>query len=232
MKMASTSKNKGIKAKKIWIPLLAILVIGLSGLGYYYWQQSSQTQDTSSSTVNTTQVRQGSITISVSGSGTLAASQESNLSFSAAGTVAKVNVQIGDKVKKGDDLAELLNITALEDNVKSAEQVLISAQQDLATLKQNAAYNIANAQLAVVTAQKAVTDSKSDVVQVGWTRCDQKTTDAYYEAYTKAKKGLDDLGTGDGSQSYYKSIILPQKNIVEKAFNDYVQRKSADITGK
>ena len=167
MKMASTSKNKGIKAKKIWIPLLAILVIGLSGLGYYYWQQSSQTQDTSSSTVNTTQVRQGSITISVSGSGTLAASQESNLSFSAAGTVAKVNVQIGDKVKKGDDLAELLNITALEDNVKSAEQVLISAQQDLATLKQNAAYNIANAQLAVVTAQKAVTDSKSDVVQVG-----------------------------------------------------------------
>jgi HlyD family secretion protein len=222
MKKGITTKNKRAKARKIWIPIVVVVLLIAGGLGYYYWnQQSTKTQQTSSDTLNTTKVRQGSINISVSGSGTLTAGQETNLAFSVSGTVDKVNVEVGDQVKKGDALAQLSDLTSLQDKINSAQQNLASAQQSLDTLKQNAASNLANAQLDVVTAKKAVTDAKSNVVQKGWQRCDQATTDAYYYKYIHAKAYLEELGDGNGDKSYYNSTILPQKNIVSQAKYNY-----------
>jgi HlyD family secretion protein len=222
MKKASTLKNKHARAYKIWIPIFVIILIAAGGLGYFYWkQQSAQAQQSTENTLNTAQVRQGNISISVSGSGTLAAGQENNLGFSTSGTVEKVNVEVGDQVKKGDVLAQLSNVSELQDKVKSAQQDLTSVQQALETLKQNAPSNLANAQLAVVNAQKAVTDAKSKTVQKDWARCDQKTTDAYYYIYTHAKDYLATLGDGGSDHSYYVNVVLPQKNIVAKAKSDY-----------
>ncbi len=222
MKKSSSIKNKRARASRIWIPILVVVLIAAGGLGYYYWKQhSATTEQSTSDTLNTTKVRQGSINISVSGSGTLAAGQESSLGFSASGTVAKLNVEVGDKVKKGDVLAELSNTAELQANINSALQDQASAQQDLDTLKQNAASNLANAQLAVVNAQKAVTDAQSGVVQKNWVRCDQATIDAYYYKYTHAKAYLDSLGDGNGDNAYYVSTILPQKNIVAQAKANY-----------
>jgi HlyD family secretion protein len=217
-----TPKNKRSGTRRIWIAVVAVLLIAAGGLGYYFWKaQTSQTVEATTSGLNTSQVRQGSINLSVSGSGTLAAGQESNLAFSASGTVAKVNVQISDKVKKGDVLAELSNLSELQDNINTAQQDLVSAQQALDTLKQSAASNLANAQLAVVQAQKAVTDAKSGVVQKGWVRCDKATLDAYYFTYMHDKSYLDTLGDGGGNADYYQSTILPQKNIVAQAKANY-----------
>src|SRR5512146_3321570 len=99
MKTAAASKGKRAKASKIWIPIVVVVILVAGGLGYYYWNQaSSKTQvAATSSTSNTSQVRKGSIMISVSGSGTLTASQENNLAFSTSGTVSKVNAAVGDK---------------------------------------------------------------------------------------------------------------------------------------
>ncbi len=49
------------------------------------------------------------------------------LSFGVSGTVSKVNVQVGDQVKKGDVLAEL-DTTDLELAIAQAEQEYLSQQ--------------------------------------------------------------------------------------------------------
>jgi|WetSurMetagenome_2_1015567.scaffolds.fasta_scaffold121279_2 HlyD family secretion protein len=217
------SVNKRRRAGRVWVPIVVIVFLVASGLGaYFYWkQQTAQTQTSSSDTLYTAQARQGNINISVTGSGTLTPSQEKNLAFSVSGTVDKVNVAVGDKVKKGDALAVLADLASLQDKINSATMNLSSAQQSLDTLKAGAASNLANAQLAVVTAQKAVTDANSNVVKNGWQRCDTKTTNAYYDQYVRAKAYLDTLGDGGGNQDYYNTTIVPQKNIVAQAWDKY-----------
>jgi HlyD family secretion protein len=222
MKKGLIIKTKRSRARKIWIPIVVVLILLVGGGGYYYWKQSTTTKTTDSSSVmNTAQSYQGSINLSVSGSGTLAAGKENNIAFSASGTVAEVNVQVSDQVKQGDVLAVLSNTSALQDNINSAQLALSSAQRELETLKESAASNLANAQLAVVKAQKTLTDAKADVLQKNWVRCDQATIDAYYYKYVHAKEYLDSLGDGSGNQDYYTSTILPQKNIVAAAKNNY-----------
>ena len=191
---------------------------GRSRFGYYTWsQQTAAAAQTADTGFKTSQVRKGSITISASGAGTLIAGQESSLGFSTSGTVAKLNVEVGDVVKQGDVLAELANLTQLQASVNTAQQDLITVQQELAALKQSASANLANAQIALANAQKAVTDAKSGVVQKGWVRCDQETIDAYYYKYTHAQDQLESLGDGGGSRDYYLNTIVPARNTVAQA---------------
>jgi multidrug efflux pump subunit AcrA (membrane-fusion protein) len=218
------SKKKQTKSRKIWIPILIILLLAVGGGVYYYLSQAGVVSVATATDVapKTTTVRSGSITLSASGTGTLIASKETDLSFSTSAVVATVNVQVGDQVKMGTVLAELSDINDLKDSVNSAQQNLISAQQALDTLNQNAPANLANAQLAVINAQKAVTDAKSAVVQKGVPRCDQDTIDAYYSTWQTEKNYLDTLGSGAGNPDYYNAVIVPQKIVVAQAYATYV----------
>ena len=221
MKKAFTSKEKRARARKIWISLAAIIILAAGGLGYSYWKlQTSQAAETES-VMYTAQVQTGSIVLSVTGSGTLDAGQEKNLAFSASGTVAEVYAQVSDQVKKGDVLAVLSNLSELQDDINAAQLELNAAQSTRNTLKQSAAANLAKARLAVVEAEKAVIDAKSDVVQEGWMRCNQATTNAYYAQYIEAKNYLETLGDGSGNPDYYNTAVLPQKNIVAQALAQY-----------
>jgi HlyD family secretion protein len=219
MKLSAHSQGK--KLRKIWIPILVILLIAAGGLGYLYWSKNYTTVQTATTTYKTSQVKRGSITLSVSGSGTLVASKESQLSFSTTGTVAVLNVQTGDTVKQGQVLAQLDALDTLQAGVNSAQQDLISAQKELETLKQSASANLANAQLSLATAQKAVIDAKSGAVQKGMARCDQTTIEAYYYKYTRAKSAVDDLGDGGGNQDYYLNVIVPARNAAAQAYALY-----------
>jgi multidrug efflux pump subunit AcrA (membrane-fusion protein) len=229
MMKSSTSSSRGEsrpKAKNIWMPLILILlVIAGGGLGYFYWNQKTTTQaeaaggrnTAAGSKITTSKVKTGSITLAASGTVTLVAGQESDLAFTVSGTVARLNVTVGDQVKKDQVLAQLDNLEALQADIKTAEQNLLSAQQDLATFKSNAPANLANAELKVITAQDKVDTAQSSVVQKNWQRCDGDTKEAYYIAYTKAVDKLNALGDGGGSADYYLNKILPQKKVVDQA---------------
>lgn len=221
--MRTNRKNMRPKTqRKFVIPLIVVLVIAAAGGAYYYFSLRSATtvQAASTPTFNTAPVRRGNLTISASGSGTLVAGKQQDLNFATSGTVAKVNVQVGDVVKQGQELAQLGDLTTLQSAVNSAQQDLNSAQQALATLQSSASANIANAQLALSTAQKAVSDAKAGLIPQGAARCDAQTTSAYYDQWMRAKAHLDSLGDG-GNQDYYLNTILPAKNLVAKDYATY-----------
>lgn len=220
--MKASGVAKGKKNRRLWIPILVVVLLAAAGAGIFIWnRQSTAAAQAESSSINTSTVRKGSITISVSGSGTLIAGKEKALSFSTAGKVAAVNVQTGDRVSAGQTLAEMGELEELKAAVNSAQQEQISAQKALQTLQSNAAVNLANAQLELAAAQKAVIDAKDGLITTGMSPCDQETIDSYYYRYTKAVDALNALGDGGGNYDYYLNTIVPAKNKAAAAYSTY-----------
>ena len=223
--MKSTLPRKRTKKSRIWFPLLLVLLAAAGGAGYYYWTaqapSGSAASQAAEAPVQTSQARLGSITLSVSGSGTLVAGQERGLGFSVSGTLGELNVQVGDVVEEGQVLARLADLTELQAAVNDARQELITAQEELQTLRENAAANLASARLAVSEAQEALYDAQAGLIKKGMPRCDQDTIDAYYYKWTHARDYLESLGDGGGNADYYLTTIVPAKNAAAQAYNAY-----------
>jgi RND family efflux transporter MFP subunit len=224
--MNSSKNKKRSSSKRLILILAAVVVLVGAGAGYYFFlrpQASAQASASASSAnqLHTTAVRRGDLILSASGTGSLTASQTVNLSFSTGGTVAAVNVQVGDQVKAGDPLASLQDIDSLKANVLTAQLNLISAQKTLEDFKNNAGQALAQAQLNVADAQKAYDDAKANLKEPGLARCDTDTTNAYYDQYLQLQTKLNSLGDGGGNADYYLNIILPVKQAMDKAYISY-----------
>jgi len=92
------------------------------------------------------EVNRGDILVTVSGSGNIETSEDANLSFGAGGRIAKIYIEEGDRVTKGDILAEL-ETDALELARDQAKYTLTQAEVALtqAELSQKTAeYNLNN----------------------------------------------------------------------------------------
>lgn len=220
--MKPNTQEKRRPTRRIWVSILCLFLLAGSAAGYYYWSKLSPSPvQAQTSSYNTAQVRQGNITISASGSGTLLEGVNQELNFSSSGTVAGVHVKAGDVVIEGQVLAELVEIDELQAGVNTAQQNLISVEKAMQSLYESAAANLANAEIAVASTEKEVVNARSSLVQEGWARCDKDTTDAYYDQYLRALKSLEDLGDGGGNQDYYLTAIVPAKNKVQSAKSAY-----------
>ncbi|MEV0130554.1 HlyD family efflux transporter periplasmic adaptor subunit [Dactylosporangium sp. NPDC050688] len=78
----------------------------------------------------TTKVTRGSVTTTVSASGTVQAQQSRTLGFTSSGTLTELNVKPGDEVAEGMVLARV-DATAAQESVDAAEQSVDSAQDAL-----------------------------------------------------------------------------------------------------
>lgn len=218
----TTILNKQKIKKPTLILIIVVVLLAVPGLGFVLWHQNAQTTASATETgYKTAQVRRGDLTLSATGSGTLAAGKQVNLAFPIAGKVAAVNVQVGDTVSAGEPLAGLEDVSSLDAGLATAELDLKLAKRELEDLKTNGTASLANAQLTLANAEKAVIDAKAALKVKGMARCDQKTIDAYYDVYTRAVDHLNALGDGGGSQDYYLSVIVPAKNQVSKAYTTY-----------
>jgi RND family efflux transporter MFP subunit len=83
----------------------------------------------------TTPASIGSVTVNVSGSGTVAPVQTASVTGQVAGQVRKVNVSLGQTVKAGQVLYTLNDTTGLSAQLAMAKAQLASAQASLATLE-------------------------------------------------------------------------------------------------
>jgi len=73
------------------------------------------------------EVARGDLLVTVSGSGNIETSQDANLSFGSGGRIARIHVEKGDRVAKGEILAEL-DLDSLELAKEQAEYVLTQAE--------------------------------------------------------------------------------------------------------
>ena len=109
--------------KRTWI-ILTILIAAMSS-GYFYYRATAvvEAEDVAQE-IQTTTVRQGDITISATGAGTVIPATEIALSFPTGGVLEELLVAVGDEVQSGDVLARV--------NDAEAQQAIVSAELQLA----------------------------------------------------------------------------------------------------
>lgn len=117
--------------KKVWIGLIVLVLVACGG--YYAYLQNNKKVDqnvTGLRNRNVYTVNRGPLVKSISANGNLVPVKEQDLNFLVNGTVKRVHVKAGDRVKQGQVLAELEN---LEDELNltrarsSYEQAKINA---------------------------------------------------------------------------------------------------------
>jgi HlyD family secretion protein len=136
-----------------------------------------------------TQVEMGTVTRTtlatvVESTGSVLAESDVALSFDTAGTLAQVNVTVGDRVKQGDVLAQL-DTTYLQLAVAKAEQALAQQEAMYRQTVQPSQTSIASAQAKVNSAAAAYTAAKQEYDQ----RTNKVTTQC--AEYTATKNTLD-----------------------------------------
>jgi HlyD family secretion protein len=149
------SKLKQIRPLWWILGSLALLLIcgGVVAAGAFAARQRA------GATLETAEVTSITAISSVESSGTIAAQQSTALLWKTTGTVAGVNVKVGDQVKAGDVLMKLDPLSA-PGNVIQSQADLIAAQKALDDLLHPTALMIANAQKAAADAQKALEDAQ------------------------------------------------------------------------
>ncbi len=106
------------KKKKKWLYIGAAIIIVL---GAYFWLKPKKT-----ATYTTMAAARGPLTQTVSETGTITPLHEIDLNFQNSGTLAKLDVKVGDKVKAGQVLAELNYSGLAIQREQAAAQVAVS----------------------------------------------------------------------------------------------------------
>ena len=154
--------------RKRTIAIVAVALIVVVAGGLIVWRMAARASAASATKTATTTTAPATKTTqrtSVSATGTLAPQNQAYLNFPAAGTVAAVNVQLGQTVAAGAVLATE-DTTNLSSAVTSAQAGVDSAQSSLDTL--NASSSSTTAQISAAKAQLAsaqakLTSAKSDL---------------------------------------------------------------------
>jgi HlyD family secretion protein len=223
-----------------WTALAVVVVlIGWGGWAIY---NTSQAQATTAQqpALQTAVARTGNLTLTASGTGTLIAASQVNLSFNTSGNVTAINVKVGDQVKAGDVLAQL-DDTNQQIALAQAKQALLeltspaaiaTAQQNVATDQQNV-YNaqaslnnllyasqnqasIQNAQASLTLAQDQLSRAQAAYNKVsGNPNTDARKATAYQQLY--------------GAQLSYNSAAATFNLLTGKANQAQVDLKTAAL---
>ncbi len=144
--------------KKLCISALAILVIIIAAALIVPHIIGKKSSDKTSQKQNTIQLKKMDLTTSVSATGTLASSDSETVSAAVNNiTVKKVNVSVGDTVKKGDKL-----ITFDESDLKNS---LADAKTNLTDTKSEANRSISSARKKLSDAKKSYQEEKDSISQ-------------------------------------------------------------------
>jgi HlyD family secretion protein len=235
--------GRNIKKKALRIALVLAAAVVVTG-AYLHFRPVS----VSSAELTTATVTRDSLSSTVSAAGNIEAQQTVDLSFGQSGTVAQVNVSVGDEVKSGDVLATL-DTADLELSLRSAEVNLKNAQNTLfETQNPNTEQDISDAQASVASAQAAYDKvaagaSKSELASAQATVTSAQA--AYNAAVSSANASDSDLVSAaatlekaritlQSAQSDYDKIAwrgdaaaTSQASTLESATIDYNAAKSA-----
>ena len=206
--------------------LIAIIVVGAIAGGVYYFKFSPAANtavNASNPTYQTAVVKRGSLTATISATGSVRAEQTANLVWSVSAKVGEVKVVVGQQVKK-DDILAVLDPTSLPQSLLQAQSDLINAKQALQDLYDNNAVQRSNAENTLAKAQKALDDAQQRRDWVNSpTRADnftiQKAEGDYYlalQAVSDAQSAYDDTSMLD--------ITAPERAAAQSALGAAQER--------
>ena len=134
-----------------------VIVVAIAGVAY--WGYSSLHPKAAVAALSTVTVAREDVSSTVSSSGTVISPSDIALAPTTSGTLAKLNVKVGQSVKAGELLAQM-DTSSLKSAVAQAQSSLIQAQANLTnaqatadTSAQTTALQLQNDQTAVTTAQ-------------------------------------------------------------------------------
>ncbi|MBI5301316.1 MAG: efflux RND transporter periplasmic adaptor subunit [Chloroflexi bacterium] len=151
-----------MKREMTMVLIVVLVIVAVSG--FLGWQKVSANAAAASVRLQTATVERGTIAATVSAAGNVAAPEDAVMAFQTSGRVAKVNVQIGDRVKKGQLLMEL-DTTDLDLALKTAKVNLASSQASLDQTKANLQFALRNAQGALASSQANLDAAKAKNAQ-------------------------------------------------------------------
>jgi HlyD family secretion protein len=124
--LAEPASHRGYRRPALWGGVLLVL---LAAGGWWYWQ-ARQTANAAPSYV-TQAVARGNLTLTVTANGTLQPTRAINIGSELSGTVLKVNVDVNDKIRKGQVLVEL-DTAKLNDQILRSRASLAAANAKVA----------------------------------------------------------------------------------------------------
>lgn len=214
------------RATRRWlIPLIVVAALVVTAS---FLLRGSATRAATAAPATTT-VTRGSLTATISGSGTVAAEQSVNLPFASAGAVTEVLVNDGDTVKAGqvlaklDDRAAQLQLTSAQANLESAQARLAQAQQGNARTEDLAA---ANAQLAAAQANYDKATGGGTAADRAAAQAAVKSAQAAYDAAVKA------AGSSSSQLEAAQAAFVKAQNALQVAQANYDRVASAPDIGR
>jgi HlyD family secretion protein len=145
--------------RKFFIVVIILAILGAAG--YFGYQQVQKRQAAQKPDYESVTVDRGDISATVSATGAVLPEREVSLGFSATGTIAAVDAEVGQQVGEGQVLAAL-DTTDLELAVRQAEIGVAQAQAQLRQLREKPnPVDVAAAQAALDSAQGSLTSARA-----------------------------------------------------------------------
>ncbi len=114
--------------RRLWPWLLLATLLGAAG-GWWWWQAGAAAR--AAPVYSTEPVGRGNLVLKVTANGTVQPTRSINIGSELSGTVLKVNVDVNDRVKKGQVLV-VLDTAKLQDQVRRSQAALAAAEAKVA----------------------------------------------------------------------------------------------------
>lgn len=180
----------------------------------------------STPTFQTSTVTRGTLVISVSGSGTVSATNNANVTTQATGVVSKIYVHDGDEVKTGDEIAEIDLDLSGKEKAQSAWSSYQSAKNTLEAARASA-YSL---QSGMFTSWKTY----MNIAQNGTYQNTDGTPNNVNRALPEFHIAQDDWLAGEAKYKNQEAVIAQAQTAVSSAWYSYQQSSSviyAPISG-
>ena len=124
--LAEPSARAWYARKPLWAGLILLLLAGAAA-GWWWSNRAAN----AAPSYNTQVVARGDLTLSVTANGTIQPTRSISIGSELSGTVLKVNVDVNDKIRKGQVLV-VLDTAKLRDQIKRSEAAVAAAQGRMA----------------------------------------------------------------------------------------------------
>lgn len=213
------SKETQKRTKKRWLRILLAIIILIAIISSIYLFLQYRRYQQAQSTLNnleTVSFQKGSLLASISGTGTVRASQSAVLSWATSGVIGDLQIKVGDKVLK-DQVIVSLEEGSLPVDILQAKIDLISIESSLADLYDGLDFQLAQAEFDLIKAQKELDDAAHDRYVMDFGRCTDERIEELQEKYDEAYDNYKDW-PNDATLSSV-DIALANLNFCEADFS-------------